>query len=136
MLYRGPGLYIVTLTNEHPISVNADRPAIADRCIKVNRENCKFGKALDLRIRRGNYRKTFGEANVLFHPLAAIDDPRSVEALVAAELLPYRIRGLTGRPNEWLAGIAPSAVEAVVLDALKKSGLPYRILGSVPRQAT
>ena len=130
-IYRGPGLYIVTLTNEHPISVNADRPAIAERCIKVTRDNCKFGKALNLNTRRSNYFKTFGEQYVRFFPIAAVAVPHVVESLVANELLPFRIRGSTGRPNEWLAGVSPSAVEAIVLAALASSGLDFTLLGGV-----
>ena len=130
-IYSGAGLYIVTLTNEHPISVNADRIAIADRCIKVTRENCKFGKALNLRTRRGNYFKTFGEEYVRFFPIAAVDEPRVVEARIAVALASYRIRGTTGRPNEWLSGISGQAVEDVILAQLKAAGVPYWVLGTV-----
>lgn len=131
-IYRGPGVYIVTLTNEHPISVNADRPGIAERCIKVTRANCKFGKALNLNTRRSNYFKTFGEKYVRFFPIAAVAEPHIVESRVATELLPFRIRGSTGRPNEWLAGVSPQAVEAIVLAALQESGLVFTPLGAVP----
>ena len=130
-IHRGPGVYVVTLTNAHPISVNADRPAIADRCIKVTRENCKFGKARDLHVRRGNYVKTFGAGNVRFHPLAAVDNPELVEAIVGTTLWQYRIRGTSGRPNEWLAAISPFDVEAAVFAALDSSGMTYRRLGRV-----
>ena len=106
-IHRGAGVYVVTLVNEHLISVNADRPAIAERCIKVNREHCKFGKALNLQTRRGNYFKTFGAEHVRFHPIAAVEQPAVIESLVASQLFPYRMRGPTGRPNEWLSGISP-----------------------------
>lgn len=130
-IHRGAGVYIVTLVNEHFISVNADRPAIAERCIKVNREHCKFGKALNLQTRRGNYFKTFGVEHVGFHPIAAVEQPAVIESLVASRLFPYRMRGLTGRPNEWLSGISPLEVEATILAALKASGVSYTILGRV-----
>ncbi len=39
------GIYIVTLNNSEPISVNADDPRYAQTSIKVTRHNCKFGKA-------------------------------------------------------------------------------------------
>ena len=113
-IHRGAGVYVVTLVNEHLISVNADRPAIAERCIKVNRDNCKFGKALNLQTRRGNYFKTFGMEHVRFHPIAAVERPDVIESLVASYLLPYRMRGLTGRPNEWLSGISPFEVESAM----------------------
>lgn len=130
-IHRGAGIYVVPLVNEHLISVNADRPAIADRCIKVNREHCKFGKALNLQTRRSNYFKTFGVEYVRFHPIAAIEQPAVIESLVASYLLPYRMRGLTGRPNEWLYGISPLQVESAILTALQESGLPYTVLGQV-----
>ena len=130
-IHPGPGIYIVTLTNEHLISVNADRPAIAERCIKVNRDHCKFGKAVNLQTRRGNYFKTFGAEHVQFHPIAAITEPAVVESLVALHLLPYRMRGATGRLNEWLSGISALEVEAAVLAALESSGLNYTALGRV-----
>lgn len=82
-IYRGPGVYIVMLTNEHLISVNADRPSIAERCIKVNRMHCKFGKALNLNTRRSNYFKTFGAEHVQFHPIAAVASPAAIESILA-----------------------------------------------------
>jgi hypothetical protein len=127
-LHRGPGVYVVSLTNEHPISVNADRPGIADRCIKVNRDNCKFGKALNLQARARNYGKTFGPHYVRFFAVAAVSTPAVVESIVGAELMPFRMRGATGRPNEWLAGMTASQVQEVVIEALKRSGLDYRLL--------
>lgn len=130
-VYRGAGVYIVTLNNDVPISVNADRPHIAERCIKVTRENCKFGKALNLSTRRANYFKTFGQENANFFPIAAIDAPHLIERLLTNRLLPHRIRGASGRLNEWLFGISPPAVESALLEALVASGLSYRILGSV-----
>ena len=36
------GLYIVTLRNDEPISVNANDPRIADKAIKVTRANCRL----------------------------------------------------------------------------------------------
>jgi hypothetical protein len=51
------GLYIVTLNNGLPISVNANDPRIVHKCIAVSRLNCKFGKAKNLDRRRDNYGK-------------------------------------------------------------------------------
>lgn len=50
-----PGVYILEMLNEEPISVNADRPAIAERCIKVTRANCKYGQAVNLARRQRDY---------------------------------------------------------------------------------
>jgi hypothetical protein len=130
-VYDGPGVYIVTLTNEHPISVNADRPKIADRCIKVTKDHCKFGKARNLKARKNDYFKTFGEQFVRFHQIAAVEEAEAVERLVKERLVNYRIRGLTGRMNEWLEEISPQDVELVILECLSASKADYRILGNV-----
>jgi hypothetical protein len=50
----------VALNNEEAISVNANDPRIAARCIRVNKRHCKLGKARDLSARRRNYEKVFG----------------------------------------------------------------------------
>lgn len=63
------GIYIVTLNNDQPISVNANDPRIADKAIKVTKKNCKIGKAKDLIDRKKNYFKVFGEHNVNFRPV-------------------------------------------------------------------
>lgn len=135
-IHTGPGLYVVTLTNEHPISVNADRPAGAEGCIKVTRANCKFGKAENLSVRRRNYFKTFGEQFVCFHPLAALDNPASVEAQIGERLYAHRILGATGRPNEWLEGISPQRVEEIIFAVLEEAAVPYVRLGSVGKDVS
>lgn len=119
------GLYIVTLDNEAPISVNAHDPRIADRCIGVSRLNCKLGKAADLLRRRANYIRTFGAHNVNFRPIALTDDIGRAERLVLGALRPWRIRGRTGRRNEWLEGIASAEAERLALRALDEGGIRY-----------
>ncbi len=49
------GLYIVSLTNAHPIPVNAHDPRRAARCIAVSHLHCKIGKANDFVARERNY---------------------------------------------------------------------------------
>ena len=122
------GLYIVTLNNEEPISVNANDPRIADKTIKVTKANCKFGKAKDLDVRRKNYYKTFGEENVNFKPIARLADIQIAEKAVLAALDEYRVRGATGRKNEWLEGIKPQSVVAIALYHVEKSGVEYELL--------
>ena len=51
------GVYIVSLNNTSPISVNAHDPRIAHKCIKVDRTNCRIGKAKILEAREKNYFK-------------------------------------------------------------------------------
>lgn len=122
------GLYIVTLNNYHPISVNANDPRIADKAIKVTRANCKFGKARELDVRRKNYEKTFGSEHVQFTPLAVLQDIAVAEKAIFGKLDPYRIRGRTGRKNEWLEGIAPTDVIIIVRETLAEIEMEYRLL--------
>lgn len=122
------GIYIVTLNNEHPISVNANDPRIAEKAIKVTKANCKVGKAKSLTAREKNYFKTFGEENVNFTPLAIIEDIALVERQILVVLDKFRIRGRTGRKNEWLSGIEASEAKQVVLKVVENSGVPYELV--------
>jgi hypothetical protein len=117
-----PGVYVVELLNEHPISVNADRQKIAEQCIKVTRENCKYRQAKNLARRRLDYIKTFGEENVRFRFYAVTPHYSLVEATVGMRLKPYRIAGATGRLNEWLQGISSKEVEHIVKEVLNRPG--------------
>ena len=119
------GLYIVTLNNEEPISVNAHDTRIAHRCIHVSRLNCKLGKAASLARRHANYIKTFGAHNVNFRPIALTDDIGRAERLVFGALRAWQMRGRTGRRNEWLEGIAPTEAERVAFRALDDGGVVY-----------
>ena len=125
------GLYIVTLNNLVPISVNANDPRIASKCITVTSANCKFGKARNLSVRARNYEKVFGAENVNFFPLVALDEVASAERAVLSRLSQWRIRGNSGRKNEWLAGISPHEVECIVISTLSESGLAFKRIGSV-----
>jgi hypothetical protein len=125
------GLYIVTLNNTVPISVNANDPRIASKCITVTSANCKFGKARNLAVRARNYEKVFGAANVNFFPIVALEDIAAAERMVLGELSQWRIRGMSGRRNEWLADIAPKELERIVLATLAKSGFVFQRIGSV-----
>src|SRR5678816_4344961 len=129
------GIYIVTLNNVVPISVNAQDPRVADRAIQVTHVNCKFGKARNLAARRMNYEKTFGAENVNFFAIAEVEDIATVERKVLSRLHDSRVIGATGRKNEWLIGIAPAEVELVVIAALNEGGFQYRRVGSVKDNA-
>jgi hypothetical protein len=119
------GLYIVTLNNCEPISVNANDPRIADKSIKVTRANCKFGKAKNLNAREKNYFKTFGKHNVNFKVLVKLDDIQLAEKAVLKNLDNFRVRGRTARKNEWLENIDPDKVEEIVFSTLNESNLPF-----------
>lgn len=121
------GHYIVMLNNEHPISVNAKDARIAHKCILVFRLNCKFGKAKSLARRRENYFKVFGRENVNFRAVALTAELVVAERLVLKALAPWRVRGTTGRKNEWLAGISDVDVERIALCALSAAGITFAL---------
>jgi hypothetical protein len=125
------GLYIVTLNNTMPISVNANDHRIASKCITVTSENCKFGKAKNLAVRARNYEKVFGPENVNFFPIVELENIALAERTVLAQLSQWRIRGRTGRKNEWLAGIYPYELERIVVTTLTESGFVFQHIGSV-----
>lgn len=112
------GIYLVRLLNEELISVNANNPKIAERCIKVCRLHCKVGKAKDLLRRERNYRAVFGDRNVLFERLLLTPDLEAAERAVLQALRPWRMRGRTGRLNEWLEGIEADVVRRTALAVL------------------
>lgn len=122
------GLYIVTLNNEHPISVNAQDPRIAHKAIKVTKENCKFGKAKVLEGRRKNYYKTFGEENVNYFPIVLMVDIEVAEKVILSKLNDHRMRGRTGRRNEWLEGIDPNQVLEIAISALDELDVEYELV--------
>ena len=112
------GVYVVELLNDEPISVNADRPRIADRSIRVTRANCKYGQAKNLARRQCDYEKTFGANNVRFRYFTVTPYYAAVETTVGQRLIEYRIPGKSGRLNEWLQGISSEAVESLIREVL------------------
>jgi hypothetical protein len=124
------GLYIVTLNNDIPISVNAHDKRISDKCIKVTKQNCKFGKANNFELRRKNYFKTFSEKNVNFIPIARVklEYLPFIEKMVLQNLDTYRMVGTTGRKNEWLENISFEGVKEIALETLKNSGISYMLV--------
>ena len=121
------GLYIVTLNNEHPISVNAQDPRVAHKAIKVTKKNCKFGKAKALEGRRKNYYKTFGEDNVNYSPIVRMIDIEIAEKAILSKLNDHRIRGRTGRMNEWLEG-KPNQVLEIAISTLDELDIEYELM--------
>ena len=125
------GLYIVTLNNWEPISVNANDPRLAGKAIKVTRSNCKFGKAKNLAARNKNYNKTFGTHNVNFFPIIKLSDIDLVEKEVLNNLDAYRVKGRTGRKNEWLQHISPTDVENIIIKTLDSLNIDYKTILSL-----
>ena len=131
------GLYIVTLRNEVPISVNAHDKRHAHKAITVTCDNCKFGKAEDLDRRKKNYDRTFGAEHVKFHVVATLTEIKRAELEILKKLDKYRIKGKTGRKNEWLEKISPTEVLIIIVETLKCLNVEYvPIVRSLDNSAT
>lgn len=102
-----PGIYFVRLLGETLISVNDTDANRRDASVKVNSDNCKYGKSVNLRSRYAAYCRTFGAERLSFQVLAFDQEPSRIERLLHAHFAPYRMLGRTGRANEWLRGICP-----------------------------
>ena len=102
-----PGVYFVRLLGDHPVSVNDNDAGRRNGCIKVNAANCKYGMSVNLRARYSAYRRTFGRERLRFNVLAVDEQPALLEQLLHTHFATYRMRGQTGRANEWLQGINP-----------------------------
>jgi len=127
-----PGIYVVTLNNEIPISINAQDPRYADKVYKANNKNVKVGKAKSLKARMGNYHKTFGEENVNFHPIiltAHIDD---AEKIAMKELDRFRVRNpVSKRKTEWLIGITRDEAIEIVVKNIYTSKINYSLANGI-----
>jgi hypothetical protein len=122
------GLYIVTLNNDLPISVNANDKRIADKCIHVNKLNCKFGKAKCLHRRQNNYYKVFGKENTNYQPIVLLEEISLAEKLILKRLLDYRLRGQSGRLNEWLFNITTEELILIIVSTLKENNMTFEII--------
>lgn len=125
MINKDRGFYIVTLNNFEPIHVNAQDKRDQGRSITVTKENCKFGKAKDFEVRKKNYFKTFSEENVNFTPIVALEDIDQLEKDILSLLDEFRMRGRTGRKNEWLEGITFQEVYKIAIDYLKDKEVEF-----------
>jgi hypothetical protein len=120
------GLCIVALRNREPVSTSRGDRRIEDRCIKVNRAHCTFGKASNLGRRARDDARVFGDANICFMPLAMLaNDLVRAERQVLERLGAWRVRGPDGRLNEWLCGIEPEEVARIALAALSEDGIAF-----------
>jgi hypothetical protein len=120
------GIYIVQLENEIPMPVTRD-PRYVETCAKVNRANIKVGKAKNLAIRESNYWKEFDEENVLFEPLAEMDDIQAAETVLLRALKQYRKLSPKGSRLEWLEGISYEDVKSIVFATLEEQGIKYML---------
>ena len=94
-------------------------------CAKVNRANIKVGKAKDFALRESDYWNEFDEENVLFEPLAEMDDIVTAEREILRALKQFRKLSPKGRKLEWLEGISYEDAKCVVFATLDEQGIEY-----------
>ena len=123
-----PGIYIVSLNNEEPISINSQDPRCAEKVYKANKDNIKIGKTKSLKNRRDNYFKTFGERNVNFQVVAITDEIDIAEKAIKNYIDKYRVKNpVSNRKTEWLLGIKKEEALRLVLKAIRQSGVDYQL---------
>lgn len=132
MIISDSGIYVVTLNNKTPISINSDDPRRADRVYKANYKNVKVGKAKSLEARMCNYFKTFGEKNVNFIPIVITREIDEAERLIKAEINCYRVNNPhTNRKTEWLIGIARDKAIEIVVTSIYHSNISYELADGI-----
>lgn len=124
------GIYIVTLNNEELISTQAHDRRFDDKdVLMVNRDNRKFGKAIDFNGReRQGYCRTFGDNNVNFLPIVAVEDIDHAENVVKSKLTHWCLRSPSNRQTEWTAGIGTTEMIELIKSAMIEHNLRHRIL--------
>jgi len=127
-----PGIYVVTLNNEIPISINAQDPRCADKVYKANNKNVKVGKTKSLKARMSNYHKTFGEGNVNFHPIILTTQIDDAEKIAMKELERFRVRNpVSKRKTEWLIGITRDEAIELVVKNIYTSKIIYSLANGI-----
>jgi hypothetical protein len=129
--YVAPGgIYIVTLNNEKLISTQAhDRRFDGRDVLMVNRENRKFGKAMNFSGReRQGYERTFGAHNVNFLPVIAVAEADRVETILKDRFGPWRLRSPAGRLTEWTGGIETAEMIRIIVETALDLDVPHAVL--------
>ena len=67
----------------------------------------------------------FGAGNVNFRIIALTADIGAAERIVLDALGQWRVRGATGRKNEWLVGVDGDEVERIALATLEAAGIGF-----------
>lgn len=101
------GIYFVMLLGHELVSVNSDRPKIADQCIFVNDKNSKYGQAKNLNRRYLDYCRVFGNDRILFNVLVQTGNTQIYETALHKHFEKFRVKGRSGHLNEWIEGIEP-----------------------------
>lgn len=100
-------------------------PRYVDICAKVNNTNVKVGKAKDFKVRRSNYWKDFDGHNVIFEPIARLEDIMAAEKAILRALKQYRKSSPKGGKLEWLEGISYEKAKSIALKVLDLEGIKY-----------
>ena len=126
------GIYVVTLNNKTPISINAQDPRYADKVYKANYKNVKVGKAKSLKSRMGNYFKTFGEKNVNFLPIIITKDIDKAEKIIMKGLDNFRVRNPVSKvKTEWLIGITRDQAIEISVTNIYQSSITYSLADGI-----
>ena len=100
-------------------------PRYVEICAKVNNKNIKVGKAKDFEVRRSNYWKDFDKHNVIFEPIARLEDIKKAEKAILRALKEYRKLSPKGGKLEWLEGISYEKAKTIAVNTLKSEGIKY-----------
>jgi hypothetical protein len=120
---KEPGIYVVSLSNEEPISSQAGDSRNEVGAISVNKNNIKVGKARNLAAREKSYQKTFGADIVRFHPIALTSEQDVAEKVILRKLGPYRATNpSTGARVEWLENVTEAEAITMAVRALQDDG--------------
>jgi len=119
------GIYIAFLLTENYMPVTRDRRYV-DTCAKVNNQNVKIGKTVNLKRRKQDYWKDFDAHNVEFIPIALLDDIDRAEDAIKKRLDEYRLVSPKGGKMDWLTGIDAMSVVQASYDVLESGGFKYQ----------
>jgi len=75
------GIYVARILSSTPMPVTRDKRYV-NICATVDKYNIKIGKAKNLKLRESNYWKDFDKNNVIFRPLAVLDDIQKAETSI------------------------------------------------------
>lgn len=121
---NSPGIYVARIVSTSPMPVTRDKRYV-DICARVDNSNVKIGKAKNLASRQKNYWKDFDEENVIFIPLAILENIQQAETAILRHLKEYRKRSPKGGMMDWLENIDIEVVIAEVYSVLDRKGIVY-----------
>ena len=84
-----PGIYVARVISTIPMPVTRDKRYV-DICARIDISNVKVGKAKNFSVRQKNYWKDFDEENVIFIPLAILENIQQAETAILRHLNNYQ----------------------------------------------